>query len=76
MDQPGERDFLVSNTDLRDIQELTPSLSLFPNEPDPPDPLDPNNHDDNGRDDELPPLPYGIQDLDDVITAAGDRPSG
>jgi len=66
IDQPGERDFLVSKTDLRDIQERTPSLSLFPNEPDPPDP---DNQDDNENDNELPPLPYGIQDLDDVITA-------
>jgi hypothetical protein len=70
MDQPGGSVLLVDNTDLRDIRELDPSPGLFPELPDEPGtPPEPEEFGGRADDRPLPPLPYGLHELDEVVVS-------
>jgi len=64
MDQPQAQTFLVDNTEIRDLREANPSSLLFP------EPVEQDEAEENtlSQTINLPPLPYGLQDLEDTIS--------
>ena len=73
MDQHIGEDFLVSNTDLHDVQDLNPEPILFPETPGQ-TATAVEIESEPEREAELPPLPYGIQDLERTIVSESGPP--